>query len=218
MINSSLDFNDFSYNSSVSWQANSFLSINFVTAKGFRAPNLNDLGALGLNDLGFEVPAASAVAAGFIGTSDGEGAALSGKSMAALRAEKIFNYELGAAIRTHSLYVRGPFLNAGVDMIFGTSDNVFTPTNETLAGIRNRVLPVGANTNGVIVADDNMRVPLYTKTGGYAALNLRGNLRLAEKINLNLGLFNILDRNYRPHGSGTDAPGINLRIGLRFAF
>jgi len=390
VIDSSLKFNDFSYNGAVSWRAASFLSFNFLAARGFRAPNLNDLGALGLNDLGFEVPAASAVA-GFIGASDGEGAVSSGKSVSPLQAEKLFNYEFGAAIRARSLYARvqffnaelkdpivrrtlvfpignvpttlagvavlplpqtpvqqtqnvvsvtaaldpravkafvndgaaryygfetivrynfsprwsfdgnysylvgreldpnrnirrlspaqgsaavrfqpgggnrlrldwlelnlvfsqaqnrlsggditdervgaarrrrditdffqgslvSPFLNAGSDGITGTADDRFAPTDETLAQIRNRVLPVGATINGVIVIDDNTRVPLYTKTGGYATINLRGSFALTEKINLNVGLFNILDRNYRTHGSGTDSPGINFWSGLRFSF
>ncbi len=389
VIDSTLNFNDFSYNAAVSWQANSFLSFNFLTARGFRAPNLNDLGALGLNDLGFEVPAASVIS-GFIGASDGEGAASSGKPVSSLQAEKLFNYEFGTVIRARSLYARlqffnaelkdpivrrtllfpignapttlagvsvlalaqtpvqqtqnvvsvaasldpravkafvndgaaryygfetifrynfsprwsfdgnysylvgrelnpnrnirrlppaqgsaalrfqpggnrlrldwlelnvvfsalqnrlsggdttderigaarrrrditdffqgslvRPFLNAGSDGIFGTADDRFAPTAETLAQISNRVLPVGASVNGVTVIDDSARVPLYTKTGGYAAINLRGSLALAEKINLNFGLFNIFDRNYRTHGSGTDSPGINLWTGLRFYF
>lgn len=111
VIDSSLTFNDFSYNGAVSWQANSFLSFNFLTGRGFRAPNLNDLGALGLNDLGFEVPAQSAIN-GFVGTSDGEGVASSGKPVSSLRAEKLFNYELGATIRTRPLYARIQFFNA----------------------------------------------------------------------------------------------------------
>ncbi|MCY7376619.1 MAG: TonB-dependent receptor [Pyrinomonadaceae bacterium] len=389
VIDSTLYFNDFSYNAAVSWRANSFLSFNFLTGRGFRAPNLNDLGALGLNDLGYEVPAASAVS-GFIGASDGEGAASSGKPVASLQAEKLYNYELGTVIQTRRLYARvqffnaelkdpivrrtllfpivnvpttlagipvaplaqtpvqqaqnvvsvaasldpravkafvndgaaryygfetilrynfsprwsfngnysylagrefnpnrnirrlppaqgsavlrfqpggnrlrldwleldvvfsqaqnrlsggdttderigaarhrrditdffqgslvRPFLNAGGDGILGTADDRFAPTNETLAQIRDRVLPVGGIVNGVTVTDENTRVPLYTKTGGYATINLRGSFALAEKINLNIGLFNILDRNYRTHGSGTDSPGINFWTGLRFSF
>ncbi|HXG84648.1 MAG TPA: TonB-dependent receptor, partial [Pyrinomonadaceae bacterium] len=389
VIDSTLYFNDFSYNAAVSWQVNSFLSFNFLTGRGFRAPNLNDLGALGLNDLGFEVPAASAVS-GFIGASDGEGVGSSGKPVSPLQAEKLFNYELGTVIRTRRLYARvqffnaelkdpivrrtllfpignapttlagvqvaplsqtpvqraqnlvsvaaaldpravkafvndgaaryygfetilrynfspswsfdgnysylvgrelnpnrnirrlppaqgsaalrfqpggnrlrldwlelnvifsalqnrlsggdttderigaarrrrditdffqgslvRPFLNAGSDGIFGTADDRFAPTGETLAQIRDRVLPVGAIVNGITLIDDNTRVPLYTKTGGYATVNLRGSFALAEKINLNFGLFNILDRNYRTHGSGTDVPGINFWTGLRFSF
>ncbi len=391
VIDSSLAFNDFTYNASLSWQPTSFLTVHFLTGRGFRAPNLNDLGALGLNDLGFEVPAESAATlGGLLGTSDGEGVGTSGKSVSPLQAEKLFNYEIGAAIRTRHLYARmqvfdaelknpivrrtllfpieripttlagiavarleqpptqraqnvvsvataldpravkafvndgaaryygfetlvrynfspcwsfdgnyshlvgrelnpnrnirrlppaqgfaalrfqpgsnrlqlnwlelnvlfsqaqkrlsggditderigaarrrrditdffqgslvRPFLNAGIDGIFGTTDDVFTPTNETLATIRNRVLPIGAGVNGVAVIDDNMRVPLFTETRGFGTINLRGSFALTEKINLNVGLFNILDRNYRTHGSGTDSPGVNFWMGLRFAF
>ncbi len=390
VIDSSLSFNDFTYNTSLSWQPTSFLTLHFLTGRGFRAPNLNDLGALGLNDLGFEVPAESAATlGGLLGISDGEGVGTSGESVSPLQAETLFNYEVGAAIRTRRLYARvqlfdaelknpivrrsllfpieripttlagiavarveqtptqraqnvvsvatnldpravkafvndgaaryygietlfrynfsprwsfdgnysrlvgreldpnrnirrlppaqgsaalrfqpdgnrwrldwvelkilfsqaqerlsggditderigaarrrrditnffqgslvRPFLNAGIDGIFGTADDVFTPTNETLATIRNRVLPIGAGVNGITVIDDNTRVPLYTKTGGFGTINLRGSFALTEKINLNVGLFNILDRNYRTHGSGTDSPGVNFWMGLRFA-
>ncbi len=389
-VDSAQTFNDFTYNANLSWQPTAFLTVHFLHGRGFRAPNLNDLGALGLNDLGYEVPAEAAALGGLLAASDGEGAGTNGKSVSPLQAETLFNYEIGATIRTRRLYVRAqlfdaelktpivrrtllfpannipstlagipvaplpptaiqlaqnvvavatdldpravkafvndgaaryygietvlrynfspcwsfdgsysfltgrelnpnrhirrlspaqgftavrfqpdrnrfrldwlelkflfsqsqkrlsggditderigaarrrrditdffqgslvrPFLNAGMDEIFGTTDDVFTPTNETLAAIRNRVLPVGATINGAVVTDDNTRVPLYTKTGGFGTLNLRGGFALTEKINLDVGLFNILDRNYRTHGSGTDAPGINFWTNLRFAF
>jgi outer membrane receptor protein involved in Fe transport len=343
---------------------------------------------LGLNDLGFEIPAEDAArAGGLIGTGDGEGVASNGKKVAALRAERLFNYEFGATLRLRRLYVRAhafdadlkdpivrrtllfpaggvpsrlagvavapiaqtaaqraqnvvsvatpldpravkafvnegkakyygvesvfhytispqwsaegnysylvgreldpnrfirrlppqqgflairfqpggrskwielsgnfsgsqerlsggditderigaarrrsditdffqgslvrPFINAGADGVFGTVDDLFAPTNETVAQIRDRVLPIGATINGVTISDDNSRAPLYTKTAGFASLNLRGGFAIAENISLNLALMNILDHNYRIHGSGIDAPGVSLFVGLKFSF
>jgi outer membrane receptor protein involved in Fe transport len=391
VVDSSQTFDDLTYNANLSWQMTSTLALNFLTGRGFRAPNLNDLGALGLNDLGYEVPAeAAAAAGGLIGVSDGEGVASKGKRVAALKAERLFNYELGAALRLRKLYVRAhafdaelkdpivrrtmlfpagavpsqlagvpvtpipqtavqraqnvvsvatsldpravkafvnegkatyygvetsfqflispqwfaegsysylvgreldpnrfirrlppqqgflafrfqpagrglridwielsgffsgaqerlsggditderigaarrrlditdffrgalvsPFIGAGADGAFGTADDVFRPTNETVAQIRDRVLPIGATINGVKIVDDNTRVPLYTKTPGFASLNLRSSIFIAENVSLNIAVMNLLDHNYRVHGSGVDAPGVNFFVGLRLSF
>ncbi len=102
--------------------------------------------------------------------------------------------------------------------MFGTADDIFSPTNEPLAQVRDRVLPIGSTVNGVRITDDNSRAPLYTKNAGFAALNLRGGFAIAENVSLNLALMNLLDHNYRIHGSGIDAPGVNLFIGLKFSF
>ena len=96
--------------------------------------------------------------------------------------------------------------------------DLVAPTNETVAQIRDRVLPIGATINGVTITDDNSRAPLYTKTAGFASINLRGGVAIAENLSLNVALMNILDRNYRIHGSGIDAPGVNLFVGLKFSF
>jgi hemoglobin/transferrin/lactoferrin receptor protein len=388
VVDSSQTFDDLTFNANLSWHATSTLAFNFLTGRGFRAPNMNDLGALGLNDLGYEIPAeAAAAAGGLVGTGDGEGVASNGKGVAALRAERLFNYEFGVTLRLRRLYVRAhafdaelkdpivrrtllfpasdvpsqlagvavtpiaqtaaqqaqnvvsvatpldpravkafinegkakyygvetvfhytvspqwsaegnysylvgreldpnrfirrlppqrgflairfqpggrsnwielsgdfsgaqerlsggditderigaarrriditdffqgslvrPFINAGPDGAFGTADDLFAPTNETVAQIRDRVLPTGATINGVTITDDNSRAPLYTKTAGFASLNLRGGVAIAENISLNLALMNILDRNYRIHGSGIDAPGVNLFASLKFSF
>lgn len=388
VIDSARTFDDLTFNASLSWQLTPELALNFLTSRGFRAPNLNDLGALGLNDLGFEIPAeAAAAVGGLVGTSDGEGVASNGKKVVALEAERLFNYEIGATLRLRRLYVRAhafdaelkdpivrrtllfpapgapsqlagvtvapiaptaaqraqsvvsvatpldpravkafvnegkakyygvetifhstippqwsvegaysyligreldpnrfirrlppqqgflairfqpggrsawielsgnfsgpqkrlsggditderigaarrrsditdffqaslvrPFINAGADGFFGTADDLFTPTNETVAQIRDRVLPIGATINGVTITDDNARAPLYSKTAGFASFNLRGGIAIAENVGLNLALMNLLDRNYRVHGSGIDAPGVSLFVGLKFTF
>lgn len=387
VIDSLQSFDDLTFNANLSWQMTSALALNFLAGRGFRAPNLNDLGALGLNDLGFEIPSEAAVTAGaLIGTSDGEGVGANGRKVSSLRAETLFNYEVGATLRLSRFYLRThvfdaglkdpivrrtllfpaatvptqlaeisvtpvaqtvtqraqnvvsvataldpravktfvnegaakyygletlmryvisprwsveanysflvgrelnpnrnirrlppqqgfaalrfqptgklwlelsgnfsgaqnrlsggdltderigaarrrrditdffqsalaqPFTQPGADGVRGTADDVFAPTGETAAQIQNRVLPIGATINGVTINDDNSRAPRYTSTAGFAALNLRGGLIVQENITLNLALMNFTDRNYRVHGSGVDAPGVNLFVGLKFSF
>jgi hypothetical protein len=92
------------------------------------------------------------------------------------------------------------------------------PIGQSLADIQNRVLPVGATINGVRVVDDNTRVPLYLATAGWLSLSVRAGLPLTERLDLLTAVENLLDRNYRFHGSGTDTPGINAYVRLRWRF
>ena len=371
-------YHDWTFNAAVTWSVNQVLSVHGLVGRGFRAPNLNDLGALGLNDLGYEIPGASAIdAGGLIGTSDGEGAGSSGRAVSPLSSERstqlrvgrraqlgqglrprpglrrraarsdcpplaglpdrertchagwprghadsrrrrrnrsressalprrsirersrpsstraahattasircsaigsrraglvdanyshlvghdldptrpvrrlppsqgflslryqpggfvswlegsvqlagaqtelsggdITDERIGAARRRSDIadFFRGgrirPFLVPGADGLVGTIDDVFQPTGETLAQILDRVLPIGATINGVTVVNDGTRVPLYTRTPGFASVNLRAGVSLTDYLDVTLALTNALDRNYRVHGSGVDAPG-----------
>jgi outer membrane receptor protein involved in Fe transport len=131
---------------------------------------------------------------------------------------------IGAARRRSDItdFFRGgrisPYINAGSDGLLGTADDLFSPTGETLAQIRDRVLPIGATINGVTVVDDSTRVPLYTETPGFALLNLRAGLTITRYLNATVALMNVLDRNYRVHGSGVDAPGLGGFAALSVAF
>jgi outer membrane receptor protein involved in Fe transport len=49
-------------------------------------------------------------------------------------------------------------------------------------------------------------------------LNLRAGWQPSERWSLQVGLENLLDENYREHGSGIDAPGISANVGLRATF
>jgi outer membrane receptor protein involved in Fe transport len=111
-----------------------------------------------------------------------------------------------------------PYLLPGPDGVAGTADDVFGPTGETLAQIRDRVLPIGATINGVTVVDDATRVPLYTETPGFAVLNLRAGLTITRYLSGSVALMNALDRSYRVHGSGVDAPGRSIFAGLSASF
>lgn len=385
-------FRDFTYNASVTWRAGRGLALHALHGRGFRAPNLNDLGALGLNDLGYEIPASAAVTANaLLGLSDGENALPSGKKVTALQAESLHNYEFGVSWQTQRFYARAqvfdaelkqpivrrtllfaagnvpaslaglavtplpptaeqraqnvvtvataldaravkafvndgaakyygvdtlarysltprvwlegnysylvgrelnpnrfirrlppqhghlalraqptfwrgrvaflelssnlvgaqtrlsggdltderigaairrsdiasffrgallrPYLQAGTDGVFGTADDVLAVTGETLLQIQQRVLPLGATINGVRITDENSRAPVFVKTAGYATVDVRGSVRLAENLYLDWAVMNLLDKNYRTHGSGLDAPGRNwfarVRIGLK---
>jgi hemoglobin/transferrin/lactoferrin receptor protein len=388
VVDSDQTFHDWTYNVGLTWQATDALSLNFLTGRGFRAPNLNDLGALGLNDLGYEVPASAALdTGGLVGASDGEGALSTGRPVTGLKAERLFNYELGAALRRNKLYTRvhffdaelkepivrrtllfpleslpsslsavpvvpippsngqraqgvgsvatsldpravkafvndgaaryygldalvnyrlgtrwqiegtysylvghdlnptrpvrrlppqqtlvtaryqpggrlawieagalvsgsqsklsggditderigaarsrndinsffrgsliAPYVLPGADGRLGTADDVFGVTQETVAQIRDRVLPLGATINGVTVVDDSTRVPLYLETPAFVRLDLGAGLTLARRVRLDLAMSNVLDRNYRVHGSGVDAPGVNVFARLRITY
>jgi hemoglobin/transferrin/lactoferrin receptor protein len=373
-------FRDVTFHSSLQWQMTSTFSLHGVVSRGFRAPNLNDLGALGLNDLGFEIPAADVLSAGALLAADAnEGALSTGRQVTSLSAESLMNYEFGMKFRARRFYGRAQFFDAelydpivrrtllfpadrvpttlaglavtpipptaaqrqqgvvtvatandpravkafvndgrsryyGVETLgritlttalslegnfsyivgrdlnpnrnirrlppamgaarlryapsgrrpwvefsmtaageqtrlsggdrdderigasFRRSDiasffrgsraaefidpgtAIFRPTGETLAQIQNRVLPIGATINGVRVVDDNSRVPLYTSTAGWAVFHIRSGIPLGERWQLNAALENLLDQNYRYHGSGVDAPGINAWLGVRFIF
>jgi outer membrane receptor protein involved in Fe transport len=121
---------------------------------------------------------------------------------------------IGAARRRSDIaaFFRGSLISPYV------VNGVFKPTNETLLQIQNRVLPLGATIGGVRIADDNSRAPLYVTTAGYAALHVRGTLRLSEGLQLDWAALNLLDKNYRTHGSGLDASGRNVFARLRYAF
>jgi outer membrane receptor for ferrienterochelin and colicin len=373
-------FRDVTFQSSLQWQINGALSIHGIVSRGFRAPNLNDLGALGLNDLGYEIPSSDAISAGaLLSTDAGEGALAKGTAVSRLAAESLMNYEFGLRIRTDRIYARAQyfladlfdpivrrtllfpagnvpsslaglpvtpvpqtaaqaqqgvaavatavdpravkaFVNDGQSRYYGVDSmgrllltrrlalegnysyivgrdlypnrnirrlppamgaarlrytpsgrrpwaevsitaageqsrlsggdrdderigasfrradiaaffrgsrvaaltdpatGVFGATGETLLQIQNRVLPLGSTVNGVRVVDDNTRVPLYLSTAGWTVVSIRSGFPLGERWHLNGALENLLDRNYRYHGSGIDAPGVNAWLGVRFLF
>ncbi len=111
-----------------------------------------------------------------------------------------------------------PHLLAGSDGKLETADDVFSPTGETLRQIQDRVLPIGATINGVRVVDDSTRVPLYLGSSGWLSVEVRGGWSMGERTTLHFGVTNLLDRNYRIHGSGVDVAGINFFLGLRYIF
>lgn len=99
-------------------------------------------------------------------------------------------------------------VGAGADGKMGTADDILIATGETLAQVQDRVL------GGKSI----MSAPFFLTTPGFATLNFRGGVRVGENSEFIFILENVLDKNYRVHGSGTDNPGINFatRYQLRF--
>ena len=61
VVDSEQSYQDWTFSANLTWAVTRVVSVHGLVGRGFRAPNLNDLGALGLNDLGYEVPAASTI-------------------------------------------------------------------------------------------------------------------------------------------------------------
>lgn len=49
-------------------------------------------------------------------------------------------------------------------------------------------------------------------TPGWVSLNLRLDWQLHDRVQLGLNLENLVDRHYREHASGLDAPGFNAGV------
>jgi outer membrane receptor protein involved in Fe transport len=364
---SARSFTDTTYHGSVSLKLNQRLAWHLVSGRGFRAPNLNDLGSVGLTGLGYEVPAEEAPGA-LVAVDASEGSLSRGIAVQPLRPEKLYNVESGFrwhwgrwraasqyfiaelsdaivrrtllfpasaaplmlggqtvtplaptaaqkaqgvvavatpvdaravkafendgrsryqgmeakaegpltdrwTLRGHYSFLAGrdldpnrpvrrlppqagglalryvptgrrPWLevsamaagaqerwNAGdydderigasrrrrdIADFFGSEmakpwiqNGKFTPTDETLLQIQNRVLP------GV---GDTTRVPLYTRTPGWIDFSIQGGFPLSERLKVSAGMTNLLDRNYRVHGSGVDSMGRSAFVGLQYDF
>jgi outer membrane receptor protein involved in Fe transport len=87
-----------------------------------------------------------------------------------------------------------------------------------LAQVQNRLLPIGATINGVLVANNDTAVPLFRAIPGYGLINVRGGFRFNESQEISVDFENIADKNYRSPGWGIDGPGrsVTVRYGYRF--
>lgn len=87
------------------------------------------------------------------------------------------------------------------------TDGILTATGETLDEVIDRVL--GASRAGA---------PLFTATPGWVTIGIRGTYALADNQTLVFALSNLTDTNYRMHGSGFDAMGVNLSLAYSVSF
>jgi outer membrane receptor protein involved in Fe transport len=144
VADASENFHDFTWNASLRWRIQKQVALYFQSGRGFRAPNMNDLGALGLNDLGYEIPVSQAISASaLLANSAGEGALSLGRPAQILRAENLINWETGLQLGSGrwTARVQGYLSNLNDPIVRRT---LLFPANmvpASLAGI-----PVTANT------------------------------------------------------------------------
>lgn len=93
------------------------------------------------------------------------------------------------------------FFNNGAVARGLVANGILRATGEALAQVQDRVLGVGVQ-----------GAPLFTSTPGFATLNFRGGYRMGERSEVIAVFENVLDRNYRLHGSGVDSVGRNLQL------
>ncbi len=110
---SSQSFNDSTWQASLLYKLSSSIAIHALGSRGFRAPNLNDLGAIGLQDLGYEVPAREAILSNaLLSDTSGEGAVSKGVNLKPLTFERLRNLEAGLRMHTGRYRARMQFFDA----------------------------------------------------------------------------------------------------------
>ena len=99
------------------------LNLAFNYSRGFRAPNITNLGSLGLVGVGFQVATADVLNLGAsVGSTAGEDAVSTGTAVAPLRSETSNNYDLGLRFR------RGRFDTELVGFVIDYADTIVRQT------------------------------------------------------------------------------------------
>lgn len=98
-------FGDLTFNTGLVLSLNQHLNLTANVSRGFRAPNVNDFGSLGVSGLGFEItPEEGARLNGLIGRFDvNRPERGDAPSVRQLRAESLYNYEAGLKLRTRRI-------------------------------------------------------------------------------------------------------------------
>ncbi|MGJ5817503.1 TonB-dependent receptor plug domain-containing protein [Paludibaculum fermentans] len=105
-----------------------------------------------------------------------------------------------------------------IQTFFQTPVGAGTPISGTVRQLQDQLLPLNTVVNGVLVAADTTKVPLYTSVPAWVRCDANLGLNLSTHWKLSLGLENLGDANYRTIGSGADALGrsVVLRSDWRF--
>ncbi len=86
-------------------------------------------------------------------------------------------------------------------------DGTLTVTGETLEELLLRVLGPTLEGNS-----------LFDETPGFVSIGVRGGIAITNTQSVTFGVMNLADGNYRLHGSGVDAPGINATVSYQADF
>ncbi|NWG13784.1 MAG: TonB-dependent receptor [Acidobacteria bacterium] len=138
VLDSSRRFRDFTFHAGLSWNVASDFVMVALIRRGFRAPNMNDLGAVGYSGTGFEVPADSAVDKGALLSVDASESAMpTGRPVSPLQPETLVSYELGFRMGGPKAYGRVHFFDSELSRPIVRRTLLF-PANdvpEMLAGV-----------------------------------------------------------------------------------
>jgi hemoglobin/transferrin/lactoferrin receptor protein len=99
----------------------------------------------------------------------------------------------------------------------GSAGGILIPTGESLAQVQNRLLPLGATINGVLVTATS-NVPLFTAVPGYSLFGVRGAVRFSERSELLFDFENLGDKQYRGISWGVDGAGRGVTLRYRYKF
>jgi len=86
-------------------------------------------------------------------------------------------------------------------------DGILTVTGETLEEVMLRVLGPTLEGNS-----------LFNESPGFVSVGVRGGIAVTNTQSVTFGVMNLADSNYRLHGSGVDAPGINATFAYEANF
>ncbi len=100
----------------------------------------------------------------------------------------------------------------------GAAGGILISTGENLTQVQNRLLPIGATINGVLVVDNNTLAPLFNAVPGYGLVGLRGAYRFGEHSEVFLDFENIFDKSYRGISWGIDGAGRGMTLRYRYQF
>lgn len=107
-------FDDVTFNTGLVVNVTRHLDLTGNVSRGFRAPNVNDFGSVGLSGLGFEItPEEGARLGATVGNFDATRPPIdAGRPVRQLQPETLYNYEAGVRLRTSRLSATAQVFNA----------------------------------------------------------------------------------------------------------